>query len=1051
MELKSLKQMVDNSSGFLGINRTTNEVEVQNAHFFGRLVVWIRYKTSSSYRRGITEAQNQIQEAMMSDSVYGQYFVNRISQTPPEYLALNKPISVRAIRTFIAEVEHHAEQVKRAEIANVQRERKLSDLRERIGKLSACSGKDEDSRALEAKVDTMLKAKIVAEPGIDAADINREGIGEQLYKEVVADDAELLAITDERQMEPLVDKVLSDILDRRVGEAKGNLQSVLQKRLSEAALPPETRQTVEDAIHTSQIVDEAGLNAHINKIILQLHEKDFDGMLDSACTKYGFKKEIFNSHDIKQSLPAYLLGRADQRLSFASVPEHAMDFFREQGERKRAEAEVWIAKWIGTDGTPVAREKFKARLDKMFGDKIVDEPGLTSRNVLLYQVDEEINRAATDHLTEIATEARASELVNTLMSGVLDKRIAEARLKLQARLKERLSEFGGLPTQIHDEIETEIDGMNITTYPQLNERVINIFLQKIDGEFNDIVREISRKYGFSRHVLADSQTKAQLLKYLKGDLTEYAEDRVFALTFTLARSKAIEHLYRQRVDLVDAWVRRWSGVDGNPDGRKLLADELDKLQVSDNLKGISVENIGGEISREILGNPKDVAAIESEEDAKAILLNKLSNMLKPRIEQARLDSQTKLYRRAQEAKLPYDDYMNLENEIALSKITTMEQLNRVIEDAVIKEIDSEFDTLFKRVKDGYEFQEELASSAMIKAQVRQQLVKQTTSETISVDTARNQAIELLERWLNAKAEALDAIKPSRLPGTETLLRNLVLQEPYMIKDQVEELQQAINRTMDDAYRKYADSDEAKTIEPKHVFSRLEQSKHRDTLIEKLSTMVKQTTKPASMFDNEAWHIDGMTTAVQAHIADVVRPRIEASRQVGQLRKQVPDSVYQTARTTLVEQDINWGDDFIATVNGSYINTLKDDNNAGLYALLQTPEVAQREIGTKSDQTPFTFKDLVESTLTKKKDIQKPKKIHQAIDKLVPLEAKNELLQGIENDLRQVRNRVIDQHAADQLFQACVIGMLQNAEINFEAKKLNFKQRLPTRPHYETTV
>ena len=34
MKLQSLKQMVSNSNGFLGINRTTKEIEVQGRTFF---------------------------------------------------------------------------------------------------------------------------------------------------------------------------------------------------------------------------------------------------------------------------------------------------------------------------------------------------------------------------------------------------------------------------------------------------------------------------------------------------------------------------------------------------------------------------------------------------------------------------------------------------------------------------------------------------------------------------------------------------------------------------------------------------------------------------------------------------------------------------------------------------------------------------------------------------------------------------------------------------------------------------------------------------------
>ena len=170
---------------------------------------------------------------------------------------------------------------------------------------------------------------------------------------------------------------------------------------------------------------------------------------------------------------------------------------------------------------------------------------------------------------------------------------------------------------------------------------------------------------------------------LKSDLTEHAKDQLLPLTFTLAHGKAVEHLYRQRVDLVSSWVKWWSGVDRSIAARQFLEDGLNKLRVPHNLKGITVENIGGELSREILADPRDVASIESEEDVKAIVLNKLSALLKPRIEQARLESQEKLYRRVREAKLPHDDNINLQDKIAMFEITTMEQLEQAIKDSAI--------------------------------------------------------------------------------------------------------------------------------------------------------------------------------------------------------------------------------------------------------------------------------------------------------------------------------------------------------------------------------
>ena len=1047
MELQSLRQIVHRPNGFLGINASTNDIEIQNAHFFGKLVVWIRYKTSESYRRAIHQAKNKLVDAMVSDETYSKYFKEKISREIPEFLTRDKPISARDVHTFIVEVEHHASQAQSTEAAK-RRDQRLSAAKDLIAKFSAHTGEDGDCQALDAKIDAILQRKTATEPGVDAANINREGIGEELYKGAIANEAKIIAIDDDQGMEAFVDSVLSDILEQRVGNAKEKLQSVLRERLSAAALPDDIRQTVEGAIRTSQIVDEKQLDKHVNNIILKLAAADFDGLLDQACRDYGFDKAAFESLDIKQSLPAYLLDRSDQRLSFTSVSQYAIDFFREQGQKKKAEAEMWIAKLSGTDGTLSSRKEFKSRLDKMFKLRIAREPGLNNFNVALYRIDETVRQAALNYSTEITTEEQANTLIDTLMSDALDKRVASAREGLQLILREELADIIGLSSQNRQAIEAKIDSVNIATRAELNQRVIALFLERIDDGFDDLVKEASKQYRFSKGMLAAPREKEQLLQHLKSDLTEHA--RYAGLSFASAQSKAVEQLNRQRLDLVNGWVKRWSDADGN-DGPKLFRDELSKRQVPVGMKGFSAEELGAEVSQEVLGDPKEVAAIESEADAKAIVLNKLSALLKPRLEQARLESQEKLYQRVREAKLPEFDHKNLEDEIASFRITTMGQLDRAIKTSVVKQINSEFENLLQRVKDGYKFKEEVASLDMLKEQLHEKLVSQDMGEIVSVNAVRDQAISLLEQWLSAKEEALAAVTSSRFLGTEALLKKLVLQEPYMTKNQVEEFQQAIEQTLDEAYGKYAASDEARTMEPQQVFSRLEQPEHQEALYEKLTAVLRQTAKPASVFDGELWHATGIDVVAREHIADAVSPLLETSRHVDQLRSQVPNSVYQGARKAMIDQDMMWGNDFIAMINGTYIDTLKDNSDAELYALLESPEVAQREIGAKSDQTSFTFKDLVESAIKKEKNIRDEKKIHQAIDKLIPAEEKDYLFKSIENSLLQVRDKVMIKTAANELFQESAINALQNAKIDFERKRISFSRQTLPPPHYETTV
>ena len=708
-------------------------------------------------------------------------------------------------------------------------------------------------------------------------------------------------------------------------------------------------------------------------------------------------------------------------------------------------AEKWISKLLGRDGSEDNRMKFNSRLNQMFEAKIENKPGLHKRNVRTDSIIEEIYQAALNNLSDISDEADADELIDTLLSSALDKYIAHAQIQLQERLQEHLSEIN-LPKQLHSEIETAIASMEIGDPYQLDQRIIALFLEKTDDSFDDLVRETAHKYRFEEDMLASPDIKEQLLQHLKSYLTEHAKDD--KLSMTLTHSEAVKQLNRQRLDLVKTWVERWVDVS-NRDGREFFKGELDKSLAAAGMEAISAKEFGAEVGREILENPKYVAAIESEDNAKAIILNELQVLLKPRIEQAHLEFQKKLHGRLQQANLPNAAHRHLDNRISKAQIKTMEQLNKEIKDLVVGQIDSEFESLFMQVKKGYRFEEEFASVSTLREQVRGKIVAQDADKIISIGAVRKQAIELLEQWLSVKIEALRAIESSRF--SEVSLKKLVLQEPYMTKNQVEEFQQAIEQTLNAAYEKYANSYEAQFIEPQQLFSKLEDSEHRNALYDKLSTLVQEAVKPASMLDDEAWHANGIDALVREHIADVVRPTLHSYRQVEHLSGLVPDSIYREASKAVTDHRKIWGPDLIASINGLYINTLKDDNNAALYELLESPEIALQVLGVKSDQTPFTFKDLVESSIKKGSDVNNAKERHKAIDQLIPAEEKNYLLKGIENDLLQPRDGVISKTAAGRLFQESVLSALQNTKMDFERKEISFKQQAVHRPHYETTV
>ena len=127
MTLSDLREMVKQSDGFLSINSSTHKIEIQNSHVFGRLVVWMRYKLSKSYRASVQETQQKLEHVMTTNDAYGKYFKDKIYQAQSEFMRGGKPISARAVHTFITQVDDYAKEQGRIE----REQRRLAEAEDR--------------------------------------------------------------------------------------------------------------------------------------------------------------------------------------------------------------------------------------------------------------------------------------------------------------------------------------------------------------------------------------------------------------------------------------------------------------------------------------------------------------------------------------------------------------------------------------------------------------------------------------------------------------------------------------------------------------------------------------------------------------------------------------------------------------------------------------------------------------------------------------------------------------------------------------------------------
>ena len=514
----------------------------------------------------------------------------------------------------------------------------------------------------------------------------------------------------------------------------------------------------------------------------------------------------------------------------------------------------------------------------------------------------------------------------------------------------------------------------------------------------------------------------------------------------------------QRVASAKDWVDRWSDKVSTMTSRENFQARTEAMleeKIKD-VRGIGIEDLdlkdlSDTVNKEALSDNAAMRRITGKEDAKEHVDKVLSGVLDQRIAAARLKLQDKLKQELAGVGLADGVEQSITSEIADTTIVTMDELKSRVKEEVLKQIGYEFDDLLKEARSKHNFNEHLAQLPEVKEQLQMKLTQQNQDQMLLLGDVRKQAMQLLDQWVISKQETLSMIKASQFAGMDNLLKRLALENPYIGKLQIEYLQWVIGQTLEEVYNRNADSYEALGMDKGKLLSKLHQFVQQDLLFNNLRDVFKLSPKPDSLFDSDNWQTADIRGAVQNCVETISEPTAESYKKILPLKGQVPDHLYET----LVEQVAKgyvYNPEFISVANQLHIDALTKNDSEGLYRLLQSPQVAEKSIGSKADLAHFTLEDLLKKMLSNK-DMQSANKRRNAIDAMIPKEIRDELLDKLEGQLAMVKSRIMSEADANSLFQRGAIRFLRAQNINFEEMKIipESKTEEPVSTWHETPI
>ena len=522
-------------------------------------------------------------------------------------------------------------------------------------------------------------------------------------------------------------------------------------------------------------------------------------------------------------------------------------------------------------------------------------------------------------------------------------------------------------------------------------------------------------------------------------------------------NQVMEDSKARKIERATDWVNWLSGMverDSSNEyfGRRCEDIVTEKVAA---VRGLKIEHVDlsalhKEVAKTALSDQLAIATITTPQQAKAHVDSVLTAILNRRITDAHLKLQDKLVDKLEAAGLSEANEQTLGAEILDGKIATMSELATAVNKILIKQIGDEFDSLLQQAMQSQGFDGKLMQLSEVKMQLQLQLSRQNKHSMLSTGAARKQASQLLSEWVQNKQQALATLQTSLFSGEGTLLKKLVLQDPYLTKTQVECIQQSFERTMEEIYAQNREAYEACGINKGTFLSKLRQCNRRDVLFDKLNNQLKQATKPDALFDYSHWQVADIETTVRDYVKTTSEPIVEGYKQVLVLKGKIPKHIYQT----LIEQ-INqghmWSADFISVANELYIDTLTANDNQGFYRVLQSSQVAKKAIGSKADLKMFTLNELLEK-MCDGKNIKDPQKRRQMIDAVIPERIRTTLLNELEKQLAMVKSRVMSETDAESLFHRAMVRFLRDQKISFESMQITAEPKSDSAPTiYETPL
>lgn len=442
-----------------------------------------------------------------------------------------------------------------------------------------------------------------------------------------------------------------------------------------------------------------------------------------------------------------------------------------------------------------------------------------------------------------------------------------------------------------------------------------------------------------------------------------------------------------------------------------------------------------EVHREALKNQDAVARIKNTEQARAYVDKVIVGILDQRLIAARRNLQNKLHRRLAASGLPDVVKDKVAAQIAAAEIVTAKELDKCVNELVVKQIEGEFKELLDQVWRSYNFFRPFADTKLVvvKKELLEELVQRAQDTPLSVVVARAQARQSLGQWVENKKAAFLAIQPSRFAGVKELLDDLVMHDPYMGKVQVVAFQQAIEETLEKAYTKNRATYDTLGMDRGKFLSKLQQFNYRSNLLfSDLAELLQQTPKPNSVLAAGDWQATGIVAIVEDYIK-VADAAVESCAKVSALKEKVPDRIVETMMDRIKDGYV-LDEDLIAEANRLHITALTEHGCEGLYRLLATPQVADKKIGSKEDLKDFTLNDLLRSMYASK-SIKKNAGRRKAIDEILSPRIRDELLVELKEQLGTENSRVMNEADATALFQRTALGFLNELKISFEQKQI----------------